>query len=71
MVLANPNAPTTKYLTLEAVEAVLKRNADSVVILDEAYVDFGGKFGGGPCEGYPNLLIVQTLSKSRSLAGCA
>ena len=71
VVLCNPNAPTAKPMPLpevrRVVEACLSR--ERVVLLDEAYVDFGGESSVGLVAEYPNLLVVQTLSKSRSLAG--
>ena len=69
VVLANPNAPTGIYESLEFVEEVLKNNKDSVVIVDEAYIDFGGKSAISLLEKYENLVVVQTFSKSRSMAG--
>jgi histidinol-phosphate aminotransferase len=69
VILPNPNAPTGKYVETDRFRAVLERNADAVVILDEAYIDFGGTSAVGLINEYPNLLVVQTMSKSRSLAG--
>lgn len=69
VILPNPNAPTGKYVATEQFRAVLERNTDSVVILDEAYIDFGGTSAVSLAQEYPNLLVVQTMSKSRSLAG--
>lgn len=69
VVIPNPNAPTAKYIELKKVEKLIKNNMDSVVIIDEAYIDFGGESAVKLIKDYPNLLVVQTLSKSRSLAG--
>jgi histidinol-phosphate aminotransferase len=69
IVFANPNALTGKSIPLPQIEALLAENTDSAVIVDEAYVDFGGESAVGLTGKYPNLLVVQTLSKARSLAG--
>lgn len=69
IVLANPNAPTGIGLPLSTIERLLAACPDRVVLVDEAYVDFGGTSALPLIQRYPNLLVVQTLSKSRSLAG--
>ena len=69
VVLCNPNAPTGIAVGLEVVEKLLRANPEVVVIVDEAYVDFGAQSAVPLIARYPNLLVVQTASKSRALAG--
>lgn len=69
IIFPNPNAPTGCLLPMEAVETLLTAHPDSAVVIDEAYVDFGGHSAVPLIRHYPNLLVIQTMSKSRSLAG--
>lgn len=69
VIFPNPNAPTGVYMPLDQVEEILKANQDVVVIVDEAYVDFAGPSAMELLDKYENLLVVQTFSKSRSMAG--
>ena len=69
VVIANPNAPTSICEDLDTLRDIIEHNQDCVVIIDEAYVDFGGISATQLIKEYDNLLVVQTFSKSRSMAG--
>lgn len=69
IIFPNPNAPTAIYEELDFIEDILEHNSDVVVIVDEAYIDFAGKSAMELIDKYENLIVVQTFSKSRSMAG--
>ncbi len=69
IIFPNPNAPTGVLESLETIEAILQANPDSIVMVDEAYIDFGGTSCLELLDRYENLLVIQTFSKSRSMAG--
>ncbi len=69
IILANPNAPTSICEDISVIEEIIQNNQESIVIVDEAYIDFGGTSAVGLIEKYDNLIVVQTFSKSRSMAG--
>lgn len=69
IIISNPKSPTAQYMDISSIKEILEKNIDRVVIIDEAYIDYGGESAVNMIDKYPNLLVVQTLSKSRSLAG--
>ncbi len=69
VIFPNPNAPTGELLSLDMVEDIIKHNPDVIVVVDEAYIDFGGVSALPLIDKYDNVIVVQTFSKSRSLAG--
>ncbi len=69
IIIPNPNAPTGMLMSQDSIRSLLRKSADSVVVIDEAYIDFGGESAVALINEFDNLLVVQTLSKSRALAG--
>ena len=69
IIFPNPNAPTALYEEVDFIEDILRHNRDNIVIIDEAYVDFAGKSAISLIDRYDNLIVTQTFSKSRSMAG--
>jgi len=69
VVIANPNAPTSLYADISVIEDIIAKNQDVIVIIDEAYIDFAGRSALELIEKYENLIVVQTFSKARSMAG--
>ncbi|MCK5128321.1 MAG: histidinol-phosphate transaminase [Clostridiales bacterium] len=69
IIFPNPNAPTGVYLTIDKIISLLNRNTETVVVIDEAYIDFGGQSAAHLIVKYPNLVVTRTVSKSHSLAG--
>ena len=69
VIFPNPNAPTAIYEELDVVEDIIAHNQDVIVIVDEAYIDFAGRSALELIDKYENLLVVQTFSKARSMAG--
>lgn len=69
IIFPNPNAPTARLLAISEIERLLRENTESVIVIDEAYIDFGGETAVGLVNSYPQLLVIHTLSKGRSLAG--
>lgn len=69
VIFPNPNAPTGRLMSLSDIEDIIKHNQDVIVVVDEAYIDFGGESARPLIDKYDNVIVVQTFSKSRSLAG--
>ncbi len=69
VILPNPNAPTSVYAPVSEIEDIIRHNSDVIVVIDEAYIDFGGESALGLIPKYENLLVVRTYSKSRAMAG--